>query len=73
MPISGTGPVLARNVSAWVQGGLSSGDRGFFSGAGGPMPDQVHGLLVLLAYTVALTAIAFWLFQRRDVKGPSGG
>ena len=31
-----------------------------------------HNFLVLLAYTVALGAAAFWRFQRRDVAGAKG-
>ena len=65
--------LLARNVNAWVQGGLSPGERGFLSGGAGALPGPGHGLIVLLCYTVVLLALAFWLFQRRDVKGSSGG
>jgi ABC-type transport system involved in multi-copper enzyme maturation permease subunit len=61
---------LGRNVSAWVQGNDPPGPESFIQGA---LPSQWHGLLVLLAYTAALSALAFFLFQRRDVKGPSGG
>ena len=63
----------ARNVAAWVQGGQSPGERGFFAGAAGTLPGPIHGLIVLLFYTLALGALAFWLFQRRDVKGAGGG
>ena len=35
-------------------------------------PSLVRPLLVLLVYTAALGALAFWLFNRRDITGASG-
>ena len=56
---------LVRNISGWVggSGGL----------AGGALPDQTHAILVLAIYTMVLGGIAFWLFERRDVQGATGG
>ena len=56
---------LVRNISGWVggSGGL----------AGGALPDQTHALVVLAFYTLVLGGIAFWLFERRDVQGATGG
>jgi ABC-2 type transport system permease protein len=57
--------LLVRNISAWMGGG------GFPSAA--PPPDQTHAILVLAAYTLVLGGFAFWLFERRDVQGATGG
>jgi len=56
---------LVRNISGWVggAGGL----------AGGALPDQTHALVVLAFYTLVLGGVAFWLFERRDVQGATGG
>jgi ABC-type transport system involved in multi-copper enzyme maturation permease subunit len=56
---------LVRNISGWTggSGGL----------AGGTLPDQAHAAVVLAVYTLALGGIAFWLFERRDVQGATGG
>jgi ABC-type transport system involved in multi-copper enzyme maturation permease subunit len=56
---------LVRNISGWVggSGGL----------AGGALPDQTHALIVLAFYTLVLGGVAFWLFERRDVQGATGG
>ena len=59
---------LVRNITAWTGGGTGSG--GFGSGT---LPDQTHAIVVLAAYTIALFAAAFWLFERRDVAGATGG
>ena len=32
-----------------------------------------HAGFVLVAYTLAFGALAFWLFHRRDVQGATGG
>lgn len=64
--------LLARNIAAWTNAGSGGGD-GPFGGGFGTLPGQWHALAVMAGYTVVLCAIAFWLFQRRDVKGPSGG
>ena len=36
------------------------------------LPSQLHGLLVVTAYIIALGVAAFWLFQRKDIPGPRG-
>lgn len=56
--------LLVRNISAWSGGGFPS--------AGTP-PDQTHALIVMAVYTVLLGGVAFWLFERRDVQGATGG
>ena len=56
---------LVRNISGWTggSGGL----------AGGSLPDQTHALVVLAIYTLVLGSAAFWVFERRDVQGATGG
>lgn len=61
--------LLVRNITAWT-GGAGTGGGGF---GGGPLPDQTHAIVVLAIYTLALGAIAFSLFERRDVAGATSG
>ncbi len=61
--------LLVRNITAWTGGGTGGGG-GFNTGT---LPDQTHALVVLAVYTLALGAAAFWLFERRDVAGATGG
>ncbi|NNL71160.1 MAG: hypothetical protein HKO70_14505, partial [Acidimicrobiia bacterium] len=35
-------------------------------------PGDVHAFLIQAAFGVVLGGLAFWLFERRDVAGPSG-
>ncbi len=35
--------------------------------------DPTHAVVVLAIYTIAFGALAFWLFERRDVQGATGG
>ena len=58
--------LLMQNISAWA-GGFS------FGAGGGGGPGTLHSFLVLAVYTVAFGIAAFWLFQRRDIAGASGG
>ena len=53
------------NIAAWTGG----------SGFGGPAApaDLAHAGFVLVGYTLALSALAFWIFHRRDVQGATGG
>jgi len=57
--------LLVRNISGWT------GGAGGFPGAG--LPDQTHAIVVLALYTLALGGGAFWLYERRDVQGATGG
>ncbi|MDP9246381.1 MAG: ABC transporter permease [Chloroflexota bacterium] len=52
-------------IAAW------SGSSGF----GGPAAptDLARAGFVLVAYTLALGGLAFWIFHRRDVQGATGG
>jgi ABC-2 type transport system permease protein len=56
---------LVRNISGWTgaTGGLAAGN----------LPDQTQALIILGAYTLVLGGVAFWLFERRDVQGATGG
>ena len=62
--------ILGPNVAAWLShddviqvtlGIRADGDLG-----------AVHYFLVMLAYTVALGAAAFWRFEHKDITGAKG-
>lgn len=38
----------------------------------GEFPGTLHALLVLLSYMAVMGAVAFWHFQRRDIRGADG-
>ena len=57
---------LVRNISAWT------GATGGFQGAG-TLPDPTQAIIVLGVYTLVFGGIAYWLFERRDVAGATGG
>lgn len=63
--------MLVRNISAWTQPPGGGGGTGALGA--GPLPDATQAILVLAIYTLALLAGAFWLFERRDVQGATGG
>lgn len=58
---------LVRNITAFTGGG-----GGGIPGAA-TLPDETHAIVVLAAYTIVLWAAAFWMFERRDVAGATGG
>jgi ABC-2 type transport system permease protein len=58
--------LLVRNISAWMGAG------GGFPSTSTP-PDQTQAIAVLAVYSLVLSALAFWLFERRDVQGATGG
>lgn len=57
--------LLVRNISGWT------GGAGGFPGT--VLPDQAHAIIVLAVYTLVLGGVAFWLFEKRDVQGATGG
>ena len=57
---------LVRNISAWT------GAAGGFPGTGA-LPDATQAAVVLAVYTAVLGGVAYWLFERRDVQGATGG
>ena len=59
---------LVRNITAYTGGGTGGG--GFNAGT---LPDETHAILVMAVYTVVLAAVAYWLYERRDVSGATGG
>lgn len=63
--------LLVRNISAWTQGTATTGGGGF--GGGATLPDATRAAVLLSIYTLAFLAGAFWLFERRDVQGATGG
>ena len=40
---------------------------------GRALPDATQAIIVLAVYTLVFGGIAFWLFERRDVAGATGG
>lgn len=58
--------LLVRNISAWMGAG-----GGFPSAV--PPPDQTHAIIVMVVYALILGGVTFWLFERRDVQGATGG
>ena len=63
--------LLGANTTAWMtETGVVTTEGGLFSVS--DPPGALHAFLVLLAYTLVLGVIAFWLFQRRDVAGARG-
>ena len=66
---------LGWNVAGWMFGRGGEPIPGFaLAGAIGTTdyPPDLQALAVLLAYTALFTGIAFRVFSRRDVTGPSG-
>ncbi len=66
---------LGWNSAAWLFGKGGEPIRGFnLVGAIGRVayPGDLWAFLVQAAYTALFAGIAFWLFTRRDVTGPSG-
>ena len=62
--------ILGSNVSDWMESAFITVEA---NGSGvADQPDALHAFLVILAYTVVLSAVAFWLFQRRDIAGARG-
>ena len=67
--------MMGRNITAWLVGG---GHEGLEITLGtstpvGDFPGLLHAFLVLAAYVIAMSGLTFWVFQRRDVGGASGG
>ena len=63
--------ILGSNVNNWMESVFVTVEINE-SGGLAEQPDALHAFLVILAYTVALAAAAFWLFQRRDIAGARG-
>ena len=66
---------LGWNTAAWLFGRDGEPIPGFaLAGAIGTAdyPGDVHAFLVQMGSIVVLGGLAFWLFRRRDVTGPSG-
>ena len=60
--------MLVRNISAWTQ---RSGGTSF--NTIGTLPEAGQALVVLAVYTLVLGAVAFLVFERRDVQGATAG
>ena len=67
---------LGWNTAAWMLAERGEPVPGFAIGGAigiASYPGEVHAFLVQLAYMLVLVSLAFWLFRRRDITGPSGG
>jgi ABC-type transport system involved in multi-copper enzyme maturation permease subunit len=58
--------LIVRNIS-----GFTGSSGGGFPGA--TLPDSTHAAVVLSVYTLVLAGTAYWLYERRDVQGATGG
>jgi ABC-2 type transport system permease protein len=58
--------LLIHNISALTGGGG-------FGPQAGAAAEPMRAALILVLYTLALGGIGFWLFERRDVQGATGG
>ena len=58
--------LLVYNISAFTEEG-----DGASLGVSGATPGDLHSALVIAAYIVVLSGLAFYLFQRRDIPGAS--
>lgn len=66
---------LGWTTAAWMFGEGGQPIPGFaLVGAIGTVdyPPDLHAFLVMTTYGLVFTGLAFWLFRRRDVAGPSG-
>ena len=66
--------MLGRNITAWILG-TGGGESEVLLGTSTPIgefPDALHAFLVLAVYIIALGGLAFWHFQRKDIRGASG-
>ena len=66
--------MLGRNITAWILG-PRGGESDVVIGTSTPIgefPDPLHAFLVLAAYIIALGGLAFWHFQRKEIRGASG-
>ncbi len=60
---------IGGSVTNWMSFALVDVSSGVDSAA---QPDALQSFLVILVYTAAPSAAAFWLFLRRDVTGAKG-
>ena len=67
--------VLGRNITGWMLGVQRESVSGGVVGDIGleEFPGDLHAFLVMAGYTLVLGALAFWIFQRRDVVATGGG
>ena len=63
--------ILGSNVSDWMESAFIAVE---VNGSGGAaeQPDALQAFVVILAYIVVLSAVVFWIFQRRDIAGARG-
>ncbi len=61
--------LLSSNVSEWMAFGQTEAQVAL---RGSEQTDTTQAFFVILAYSVVILVVSFWLFQRRDVSGASG-
>jgi len=63
--------MLGNNVDEWMVSAIVTVEA---SGASSTahQPDTMQAFLVILAYTIVLSAAGFWIFLRRDITGAKG-
>ena len=67
---------LGWNTAAWMLSEKGEPVPGFALGGAigvASYPSELHAFLIQVAYMLVLGSLAFWLFHRRDITGPSGG
>ena len=64
--------LLGPSVISWmIEAGIRTTGQGSMFPISHPS-SQLHAFLVIAAYSIVLGAVAFWLFQRKDIAGARG-
>ena len=63
--------ILGNNVNEWMESAIVTVEASGASSAAN-QPDTLQAFLVLLTYTVVLSAAGFWMFLRKDITGAKG-
>ncbi len=64
--------LLGPSVTSWMtEAGIRTTGQGSMFPISHPS-SQLHAFLVIAAYSIVLGAVAFWLFQRKDIAGARG-
>ena len=67
---------LGWSTAAWMLSENGAPVPGFALGGAigiARYPGELHAFLIQVAYMLVLGSLAFWLFHKRDIAGPSGG
>ncbi len=63
--------LLGNNVNEWIASAAVTVEVNGVSSTAN-QPDALQAFLVILAYTVIICIVAFWVFLRRDIAGAKG-